>query len=174
MVSGYQQGASVLGIEVVDPRAFGVAEIAADNKLLNIEEKPANPVSNLAVPGLYFYDEAVVDHAKNLKPSARGELEITALNNAYINQGNAVLTPCEHGTQWFDAGTHNNLLLASVAVRAYEGVHRILVGSPEWQGYLNSWISADALGFDLKQAGDSDYHRQLRELLRREGSNNDS
>ena len=113
-------GAVVLGYRVADPRPFGVVEFNEDGKAISIEEKPAHPKSNYIIPGLYFYQNDVIKIAKGLKPSGRGELEITDVNIEYMNQGRLRVIPVEHGLTWLDAGTEDSLLEASLTIKALQ------------------------------------------------------
>ena len=114
------EGAVVLGYRVADPRPFGVVEFNEDGKAISIEEKPAHPKSNYIIPGLYFYQNDVIKIAKGLKPSGRGELEITDVNIEYMNQGRLRVIPVEHGLTWLDAGTEDSLLEASLTIKALQ------------------------------------------------------
>jgi len=130
----------IFGYKVKNPKAYGVAVLDDTGALVTIEEKPKNPRSDYAVPGLYMYDDTVVARAKALKPSARGELEITDLNNAYINDGQMEFIKLMPGTAWFDTGTHDHLLESSHFVKAIQSRTGMMVGDPKTVAKQNGWI----------------------------------
>lgn len=133
-------GSTIFGYHVSNPRAYGVVEFDKNNNVISIEEKPENPKSNYAVPGLYFYDNNVVEIAKNVKPSARGEIEITAVNNEYLNRGNLKVELFGRGMAWFDTGTHRNLLDAANFVEAIQTRQGLYVACIEEIAYRNGFI----------------------------------
>ncbi len=135
-----QQGAVVFAYPVRDPQRYGVVEFDADWQALSLEEKPVKPRSNYAVPGLYFYDSRVVELAKTLKPSSRGELEITDLNRIYLEQGNLRVQVLGRGVAWLDAGTHESLLQASNFIQAVEERQGIMISSPEEIAFRKGFI----------------------------------
>ncbi|WP_445506439.1 glucose-1-phosphate thymidylyltransferase RfbA [Niallia sp. 03190] len=139
------KGATVFGYHVQDPERFGVVEFNGDGKVLSIEEKPVNPKSNYAVTGLYFFDNRVVDIAKNVEPSHRGELEITSVNEAYLKLGELDVELLGRGFTWLDTGTHQSLIDASNFVRTVEDYQGIKIAAPEEIAYINGWISKEKL-----------------------------
>jgi glucose-1-phosphate thymidylyltransferase len=155
-----ESGATVFGYHVNDPERFGVVEFNDTGKAISIEEKPATPKSNYAVTGLYFYDNDVVDMAKKIKPSPRGELEITDLNIAYMQQNKLNVTLLGRGFAWLDTGTHDSLLEAGQFVQTVEHRQGLKVACLEEIAFHNKWISVDELaerGNDLKKTGYGQY-----------------
>ncbi len=160
-----EHGATVFGYYVRDPERYGVAEFDADNRVIGLEEKPAQPRSNYAVTGLYFYDDKVCDYAASLKPSPRGELEITDLNKLYLEQGNLHLEPLGRGYAWLDTGTHRSLLEACTFIETVEARQGLRVCCPEEIAYLNQWIDEaqlEALAAPLVKSGYGEYLLSLR------------
>jgi len=135
-------GATIFGYHVADPKSYGVVEFASDGKVLSLEEKPAQPKSNYAIPGVYFYDNKVVEYARNLKPSARGELEITDLNRLYLNAGTLNVELLGRGTAWLDTGTHDSLLDAAQFIATIQRRQGLMVACPEEIAFHQKWISA--------------------------------
>ena len=140
-----EPGATIFGYYVRDPREYGVVEIDDDGVALSIEEKPQNPKSNYAVPGLYFYDNSVVDIAKNIKPSARGELEITAVNNEYLSRGNLHVEKLGRGFAWLDTGSHDMLLSAANFVETFQKRQGMYVSCIEEIAYKRGFIDREQL-----------------------------
>lgn len=159
------QGATVFGYHVSNPTAYGVVEFASDGRVLSLEEKPSKPKSNFAVPGLYFYDQAVVGLARSLKPSARGELEITDLNRRYLEQGNLQVEILGRGTAWLDTGTHDSLLDAAQFVHVIENRQGLKIACLEEIGWRQGWLDHAALEAQIKRLGKSGYGEYLRRLL---------
>ena len=150
--AGENRGATVFGCYVYDPRPFGVVEFDADGRAISIEEKPRHPKSNYIVPGLYFYDNQVMEIAGNLKPSARGELEITDVNLEYLRRGQLQVIPLEKGFTWLDAGTADSLLTAGQTIKEIQDETGRYVGCLEELGLQEGWITADhvhAIGDEL-------------------------
>ncbi|MGN0297944.1 MAG: glucose-1-phosphate thymidylyltransferase RfbA [Lachnospiraceae bacterium] len=140
-----EKGATVFGYYVDDPERFGIVEFDKNGKAISIEEKPAKPKSNYCVTGLYFYDNRVVEYAKNLKPSARGELEITDLNRIYLENGELDVTLLGQGFTWLDTGTHESLVDATNFVKTVEQHQHRKIACLEEIAYLNGWISKEEL-----------------------------
>ncbi|MDO5765188.1 MAG: glucose-1-phosphate thymidylyltransferase RfbA [Elusimicrobiales bacterium] len=138
-------GATVFAYHVKNPKAYGVVEIDANKKAVSIEEKPQNPKSNWAVTGLYFYDNRVVEIAKHLKPSARGELEITAVNDWYLKHGELSVQLMGRGMAWLDTGTHSDLIKASMFIEALENRQGLKIACLEAIAYKNGWLSQNDL-----------------------------
>lgn len=160
-----KSGATVFGYYVDDPERFGVIEFDKDGKAVSIEEKPEYPKSNYAVTGLYFYDENVCEYAKQVKPSARGELEITDLNKIYLEKGNLNVVTLGRGYAWLDTGTMESLYDASVFVRAVENRAGIHISMPEEIGYVNGWIDKETLAKSAEHYGKSPYGQFLKKVL---------
>ena len=158
------EGGMIFGIQVKNPTAFGVVEFDKNMRAVSIEEKPANPKSNYAVPGLYFYGNSVVDIAKNIKPSPRGELEITAVNNEYLSRGELMVNPMGRGMAWLDTGTPEGMLQASQFVATVQSRQGFYISCIEEIAWRNGWISDEeliALGSALRM---TDYGQYLLSL----------
>ncbi|PVM89662.1 glucose-1-phosphate thymidylyltransferase [Caulobacter radicis] len=162
--AGRQSGATVFGYSVVDPQRYGVVEIGPDGRALSIEEKPARPRSRHAVTGLYFYDGQASAIARSLKPSARGELEITDVNRAYLDAGDLTVERLGRGYAWFDTGTHDSLMEAAEYVRAIELRQGFRIGCVEEVAFQMGFIDADQLRALAGETPKTGYHRYLRQL----------
>ena len=156
--------ATIFGYYVKDPRAYGVVEIDENGKAVSIEEKPANPKSNYAVPGLYFYTNEVIEIAKNVKPSARGELEITSINEEYMKRGQLKVEKLGRGMTWFDTGTHDALLETASFVQTIEKRQGMQVCCPEEIAYKNGWITSSELAELSKIYMKTEYGKYLKDL----------
>jgi glucose-1-phosphate thymidylyltransferase len=158
-------GATIFGYHVADPKSYGVVEFAANGRVLSIEEKPAQPKSNYAVPGLSFYDRDVVAHARALRPSARGELEITDLNRRYLEAGRLHVELLGRGTAWLDTGTHDSLLDAAQFVNVIENRQGLKIACLEEIAFGKGWIDRAQLAAQIERLGKSNYGAYLRRLL---------
>ena len=165
-----QNGAIIFGYYVQDPTAYGVAEFNKDGKVISLEEKPQSPKSNYAIPGLYFYDNTVVEKAKNLKPSSRGELEITDLNKVYMNEGKLKVNLLGRGMAWLDTGTHDSMLDASNFVAAVQNRQGTYIACLEEIAYRNGWISSEDLRILAEPLIKTNYGKYLIELIKNEES----
>jgi len=159
-----ETGATVLGYYVEDPERFGVVEFDKEGRAVSIEEKPAQPKSNYAVTGLYFYDKKVCERAKALKPSVRGELEITDLNRVYLEEGSLNVITLGRGYAWLDTGTVESLSEASEFVRVIESREGVQISAPEEIAYRNGWITREQLEKSAGMYGKSPYGQHLRNV----------
>lgn len=158
-------GATVFGYQVKDPQRFGVVEFDSNNKAISIEEKPQNPKSNYAVTGLYFYDNKVVEYAKNLKPSARGELEITDLNNIYLKNDKLNVELLGRGFAWLDTGTHNSLLQASQYVHTIEENQGIKIACLEEVAYRMGFVTREQLAEHISKYKNNEYFNYVNNII---------
>ena len=159
-IASKSSGAVIFGYFVKDPTAYGVVEFNADGKVLGIEEKPSAPKSNYAVPGLYFYNNDVVKIAQDIKPSARGEIEITAVNNTYLEKGSLSVELLGRGMAWLDTGTYDGLLEASNFIATIQKRQGLYVSCVEEIAYRNGWLSKEKL-LELAKGYKTDYGRYL-------------
>ena len=155
---------TVFGYFVNDPERFGVVEFDENENVISIEEKPKNPKSNYCVTGLYFYDKTVAEKAKKVKPSARGELEITDLNNLYLDEGRLKVKLLGRGFAWLDTGTVESLSQASEFVRITESRQSVMIAAPEEIAYNNGWITGDELLTQAERYGKSSYGEHLKNV----------
>ena len=160
--AGKEEGATIFGYYVDDPERFGVVEFDQEGKAVSLEEKPASPKSNYAVTGLYFYDRRVVEYAKQIRPSARGELEITDLNRIYLENGNLDVTLLGQGFTWLDTGTHESLVDATNFVKTHQNRK---IACLEEIAYNNGWIDGAKLGEACKLYQKNQYGRYLKDVL---------
>ena len=159
------EGATIFGYHVADARSYGVVEFDTANRVLSLEEKPANPKSNYAIPGLYFYDSQVVPLARSLKPSARGELEITDLNRLYLERSSLQVEILGRGTAWLDTGTHDSLLEASTFVQVVENRQGLKISCPEEIAWRQGWLDKAGMEAQIARLGKSTYGAYLRKLI---------
>lgn len=159
------QGATVFGYYVDDPERFGIVEFNEEGKAVSIEEKPLHPKSNYCVTGLYFYDNRVVEYAKNLKPSARGELEITDLNRIYLENGSLNVELLGQGFTWLDTGTHESLVDATNFVKTIEGHQHRKIACLEEIAYLNRWITREDVMAVYEVLKKNQYGQYLKDVL---------
>ena len=160
-----EDGATVFAYHVNDPERYGVVEFDENFRALSIEEKPIKPKSNYAVTGLYFYDNTVCDIAADIKPSARGELEITDVNAAYLKVGKLTVEIMQKGFTWLDTGTHDSLLDAGGYISTIQNRQGILIGSPEEVAFQNGWITSNQLESLIQPLMKTHYGQYLRDLL---------
>jgi len=158
-------GSTIFGYHVANPADYGVVEFAKDGRVLSLEEKPQQPKSNYAVPGLYFYDGDAVKLAKSLRPSARGELEITDLNRLYLEQGKLHVELFGRGTAWLDTGTHDSLIEAAQFVHVLENRTGLKIACIEEIAYKQGWIDRAGLEANIQKLGKSAYGQYLKRLL---------
>ena len=156
--------ATIFGYYVKDPRAYGVVEIDENGKAVSIEEKPANPKSNYAVPGLYFYTNEVIEISKNVKPSARGELEITSINEEYMKRGQLKVEKLGRGMTWFDTGTHDALIETASFVQTIQKRQGLQICCPEEIAFDKGWITSDELSELSKKYMKTDYGKYLKDV----------
>ena len=163
-----ENGAIVFGYPVKDPRAYGVVEFDENGKAISLEEKPENPKSNYAIPGLYFYDNTVIEKAKNVKPSARGEIEITTVNEMYLSEGKLNVKNLGRGVAWLDTGTHDALLEAATYVEAIQKRQGFYIACIEEIAYAKEWISKEQLQKLAEPMMKTEYGKYLRDLVKGE------
>jgi len=166
IVAGFQQGAVIFGYNVNDPERYGVVEFDKTGKAISIEEKPAKPKSNYAVPGLYLYDQKITKIAKSMKPSARGELEITDVNMAYLRRGELHVVPLGRGIAWLDTGTHTSLLEASHFIGTLEARQGLKIGCLEEIAFRAGFVDKKKLKKLVEQTPRSSYRDYLEKILK--------
>ncbi len=159
-----EEEATIFGYYVKDPRAYGVVEINNEGQAISIEEKPENPKSNYAVPGLYFYTNDVIEIAKNVKPSARGEIEITTINEEYMNRKQLKVEKLGRGMTWFDTGTHDALIETASFVQTIEKRQGLQICSPDEIAYKNGWITEEELSTLADQYIKTEYGQYLKDI----------
>ncbi len=157
-------GATIFGYHVADPKSYGVVEFAPDGRVLSLEEKPQQPKSNYAIPGIYFYDADVVRRSRTLKPSKRGELEITDLNRLYLETGNLHVELLGRGTAWLDTGTHDSLLEAGQFVSVIENRQGLKIACLEEIAFRKGWIDRAGLDANIAKLGKSSYGAYLKRI----------
>ena len=165
-VAAREKGATIFGYYVRDPRRFGVVEFDKNGRAISIEEKPAKPKSHFAVTGLYFYDNDVVEIAKNIKPSARGELEITSVNNEYLRRGELHVEKLKRGYAWLDTGTHESLLDAANFIRTIETRQGLQVACLQEIAYTNGWMTGEEVKESIKDMMKTEYGAYMARLIR--------
>ena len=160
-----QDGATIFGYQVSNPEEYGVVEISESGKAITLEEKPNDPKSPYAVPGIYFYDKDAPELATNLKPSSRGELEITDLNKEYMNRGNLFVEILGRGTAWLDTGTHESLMDAARYVEVIEKRQGLQIGCIEEIAFRNKWINQKDIKKIISDLGKSDYRKYIDNII---------
>jgi len=158
-------GATIFGYHVADPKSYGVVEFAPDGRVVSLEEKPLQPNSNYAIPGIYFYDADVVALSRSLKPSKRGELEITDLNRLYLERGDLHVELLGRGTAWLDTGTHDSLLEAGQFVSVIENRQGLKIACLEEIGFRQGWLTRAGLETSIAKLGKSNYGAYLKKIL---------
>ena len=161
-----KEGATIFAYHVLDPERYGVVEFDLQNRAVNLEEKPKSPKSNYAVTGLYFYDKNAVEYAKQIKPSSRGELEITDLNREYLKHEQLSVEIMGRGYAWLDTGTHRNLLEAHQFIQTIEHRQGLKISCPEEIAFYKKWISSDQLESLARSMSKSDYGQYLMQILK--------
>ena len=158
-------GSTIFGYHVADPKSYGVVEFAPDGRVVSLEEKPVEPRSNYAIPGIYFYDGHVVELSRTLKPSKRGELEITDLNRIYLDRGKLHVEVLGRGTAWLDTGTHDSLMEAGHFVSVIENRQGLKIACLEEIGFRRGWLTRDGLESSIAKLGKSNYGNYLKRML---------
>jgi len=166
LVSGFDKGALVFGYYVHDPERYGVVEFDAEGRVMSLEEKPKQPKSHYAVPGLYLYDEQVVEIARTMQPSARGELEITDVNLEYLRRGSLLVERLGRGIAWLDTGTHKSLLEASSFIETLEARQGLKIACLEEIALRRGFIDCSAMAAVIEQTPVSPYREYLQQVLR--------